>query len=224
MVVAMRNFKIWVLCSSLLVGSVACQGDPEDETGDRVASEARPRTPPRLIQQIAPPIDLKEPPADAAKTASGLSYKKMTAHESGAQAKATDTALVHYTGWRQRSGETFFSTKGRGQPIAISVSHAVPGFGEALQLLHKGEKAVLWVPASEHAPEPVVYEIEVVDILPSATLANRAPPAEKSEAATATLANRAPPTQKSGPATAARANQAPPAGKSEPARAAPGKP
>jgi FKBP-type peptidyl-prolyl cis-trans isomerase len=73
--------------------------------------------------------------------------------------------MVHYTGWRQRTGETFFTTKGIGQPLALDVEHAAPAFGEALQILHKGEKAVLWVPPSESTPEALVYEVEVVDVV-----------------------------------------------------------
>lgn len=61
----------------------------------------------------------------------------------------------------------FFSTRARNQPIAIELSHALPGFGEVLPRLHKGEKAILWPPASAGTPEPVVYEVEVVDILSS---------------------------------------------------------
>jgi FKBP-type peptidyl-prolyl cis-trans isomerase len=73
--------------------------------------------------------------------------------------------LVHYTGWRQRTGETFFTTKHAGQPMTLDIAHASPAFSEALQLLRKGEKAVLWVPPSESTPETLVYEIEVVDVV-----------------------------------------------------------
>jgi len=82
----------------------------------------------------------------------------------------SDAALVQYTGWRQSTGDTFFTTKGRPRPIAIDIAHAAPGFTEVLPLLHKGETAMLWVPPSAGTPETVVYQIEVVDIVvPPAT-------------------------------------------------------
>src|SRR5436309_13765995 len=52
-------------------------------------------------QQVAPPFDLKAPPADATKTASGLIYKKLAVNASGVAPKRNDTVLTNYTGWRQ---------------------------------------------------------------------------------------------------------------------------
>jgi FKBP-type peptidyl-prolyl cis-trans isomerase len=88
--------------------------------------------------------------------------------------------LVHYTGWRQRTGETFFTTKGTSQPMALDVAHAAPGFGEALQLLRKGERAVLWVPpaqGTDQGTETLVYEVEVVDIVAAPKIARPTSPA-----------------------------------------------
>ncbi len=127
----------------------------------------RPKT-----EQIAPPLDIKTPPADATKTTSGLIYKKLVANEAGAAPKRNDTVLINYTGWRQSTGETFFSNKSRGQPMPLNLATTAPGFTEALQLLKKGEKGVLWVPPSigykgapQGTPETLVYEVEVIDIV-----------------------------------------------------------
>jgi FKBP-type peptidyl-prolyl cis-trans isomerase len=107
---------------------------------------------------------------DATKTGSGLVYAKLVANDAGVRPSRSDTVLVQYTGWRQGTGDTFFTTKGRARPIAIDIAHAAPGFTEALPLLHKGETAMLWVPPSAGTPETVVYQIEVVDIVaPPAT-------------------------------------------------------
>jgi FKBP-type peptidyl-prolyl cis-trans isomerase len=84
-----------------------------------------------------------------------------------------DTVLVHYSGWRQSTGETFFTTKGAGQPLTLDVDHVAPMFREALQRLHKGEKAVLWVPPDKGATEMLVYEVEVVDVLPAPVVADK---------------------------------------------------
>ena len=90
---------------------------------------------------------------------SGLTFKRL-ATSSGATLQVGHRALVRYTGWRQRTGETFFTTS---RPIEIDPSGAAPVFREVLPLLRKGEKAVLWAPAGDGVPEPIVYEIELVD-------------------------------------------------------------
>ncbi len=169
---------MWILCSSLVVGTAACHGDDE-ERADSAEVGAGSSAARRLIEQIRPPVDLTTPPADATKTASGLIFKKLATANAGVQARRGDTALVHYTGWRQGTGETFFTTKGRGQPIALDLAHVAPGFGEALPMLSKGEKAILWVPPSPSAPETLVYEIEVVDIVSPPAVAKRAAAGER---------------------------------------------
>lgn len=145
-------------------------------------SAGRPKT-----EQIPPPVDLRNPPADAVKTASGLIYKKLVSNDAGAAAKQNDTVLINYTGWRQDSGETFFSNKQRGQPMPLNLASTAPGFTEAMQLIKKGEKAVLWVPPSigykgppQGSPETLVYEVEVVDIVAAPEV-----PADKEAPATA---------------------------------------
>src|SRR5215468_795499 len=42
-------------------------------------------------QQVEPPFSLKEPPADATKTESGLIYKKVVLNPTGAKVKRNDT-------------------------------------------------------------------------------------------------------------------------------------
>jgi peptidylprolyl isomerase len=163
----MRTFIIGLLFSSLALTSACHSAEDSDSPAP---SSARPP-----IDQIPPPLDIKAPPADATKTASGLVYKKLAANEAGAQPQRGDTALIHYTGWRQNTGDTFFTTKGRGQPIAFDLAHAAPGFREALPLLHKGEKAMLWMPPGQGTAETLVYEVEVVDIVSPPVVASRTP-------------------------------------------------
>ena len=160
----MWTFTLGLLISALVV-TAACQGGPDDRD-DEQSAQTSPAS--RLVPQVTPPIDIKAPPEDATKTASGLAVKMLRARDTGAQAKRGDTVRVHYTGWRQRTGETFFTTHGSREALALDVEHAAPAFREALQLLHKGEKAVLWVPPSESTPEALVYEVEVVDVVAAA--------------------------------------------------------
>jgi peptidylprolyl isomerase len=59
--------------------------------------------------------------------------------------------------------------------MTLNLASTAPGFTEALQLVKKGEKAVLWVPPQigykgappQGNPETLVYEVEVVDIQPA---------------------------------------------------------
>jgi FKBP-type peptidyl-prolyl cis-trans isomerase len=165
------------------LGCIACTKSSEDKpsasappasTGSGSAATAsRARS-----EQVTPPVDVKAPPADATRTASGLIYKKLVANEAGAAIKRNDTVQINYTGWRQSTGETFFTNRARDQPMPLNLTQAAPGFVEAMQLLRKGEKAILWIPPeigykappSEGKPEALVYEVEVVDVTPSAPI------------------------------------------------------
>src|SRR5262245_50252111 len=122
----MRTQSIGVLFSSLLLATSACNDDADDEP-------TQPATVKPLIQQVPPPLDLKEPPKDATKISSGLIYKKLVARDTGEAAKRNDTVMVRYTGWRQSTGETFFTTSSSGEALGIDVAYAAPSFGEALQ-------------------------------------------------------------------------------------------
>ncbi|MCW5808680.1 MAG: FKBP-type peptidyl-prolyl cis-trans isomerase [Deltaproteobacteria bacterium] len=124
-------------------------------------------------EPINPPMDVKAPPADAVKTTSGLAYKILKPNPGGVPAKRNDTVVINYTGWKT-NGETFYSTKRLGQPTQLNLSATAAGFTEALQLLKKGESAIMWMPPTigyktpppaGTEPETLVYEIEVVDIV-----------------------------------------------------------
>jgi hypothetical protein len=144
-----------------LIAAAGCHGHGQDDGPDRRAI----RVPSRRVEQVAPPMNVRATPEDAARTASGLRYKKLIANAGGAPITRADKVLIQYTGWRQRTGETFFSTTGRGQPIAIDLAHAAPGFAEALPLLRTGERAMIWLPASPGLPEPTAYEVEIVEVV-----------------------------------------------------------
>lgn len=126
------------------------------------------------VEQIRPPFELKTPPADAVKTASGLVYKKLVTNPAGESPKRNDTVMVNYTGWRPSTGETFFTNQTKGQPMQLNLSTTASGFTEAMQLLKTGEKAILWVPPSigykedhQGTPETLVYQMEIVEIRPA---------------------------------------------------------
>ena len=56
------------------------------------------------------PADVKAPPADAKRTASGLAYKVLKPGTGTPHPKATDMVMVHYTGWTT-DGKMFDSSR-----------------------------------------------------------------------------------------------------------------
>jgi hypothetical protein len=48
---------------------------------------------------------------------------------------------------------------------AINPASMAPAFREMLPLLRKGEKVMLWVPRIDGSDEPVVYAIELVEVV-----------------------------------------------------------
>jgi hypothetical protein len=169
-----------LLVSFLVWPASACQGDRDDEKS--VSASASPAS--RVIPQMVPPLALEAPPDDASKTTSGLAYKKLTSREAGALPQCNDTVFVHYNGWRQRTGETLFTTKGGSQVLTLDVEHAAPAFREALQLLHKGEKAVCGCRRANRRRRPYCTRSRWLTLFrfrrsPSVTPLPRVPPADR---------------------------------------------
>ena len=79
-------------------------------------------------------------------TASGLQYKVISAGK-GKMPKASDNVTVHYTG-RLIDGTVFDSSRDRNEPASFNVGGVIPGWTEALQLMHEGDKWTIFIPAS----------------------------------------------------------------------------
>jgi len=124
---------------------------------------------------VPAPADVAAPPADAAKTASGLASKVIQPGSGGDHPTAADLVMVNYTGWTT-DGKMFDSSITRGKPSTFGVGRVIAGFGEGVQLMVVGEKRRLWIPESlaykGQAGKPagmLVFDIELLDI------PNRAP-------------------------------------------------
>jgi peptidylprolyl isomerase len=115
------------------------------------------------------PTDVKTPPADAKKTASGLAYKVLRQGTGGRHPKASSQVTVHYTGWTT-DGKMFDSSVVRGEPATFGLDGVIPGWTEGLQLMYEGEKSRFWIPESlaykgKSAPYGLlVFDVELVKI------------------------------------------------------------
>ena len=152
------------------------------------AAQQRPAAPPAPVPA---PADVAKPPADATKTASGLSSKVLQAGTGTQKPAPTDLVTVNYTGWTT-DGKMFDTSNGRGSS-RFPVNKVIKGWGEGVQLMVKGEKRRLWIPeelAYNKMPgRPagmLVFDIELLDIESSPTVAPpdvAAPPADAKKTA-----------------------------------------
>lgn len=142
--------------------------------------------PPAPAPAPAAPDDVKAPPADALKTASGLCSKVLQAGTGSKKPAATDTVTVHYSGWTT-DGKLFDSSVTRGQPASFPLNGVIKGWTEGLQLMVEGEKRRFWIPADLAYGEPqpgsgrpggmLVFDVELISIQAPA-----APPAPQAVA------------------------------------------
>lgn len=117
------------------------------------------------------PADVKAPPADAEKTASGLAHKVLRKGTGKEHPAAHDEVEVHYSGWTT-DGTNFDSSYGRGRTIKFPLNGVIKGWTEGVQLMVVGEKRRFWIPAdlaygenSAGAPSGMlVFDIELEGI------------------------------------------------------------
>ncbi|MBK5280020.1 MAG: FKBP-type peptidyl-prolyl cis-trans isomerase [Bacteroidia bacterium] len=106
-------------------------------------------------------------------TASGLQYKVITAGN-GKAPLVTDKVTVHYTG-KLLDGSVFDSSVERGAPSTFGVTQVIAGWVEALQLMHEGDKWILFIPynlaygerahsAQIPAYATLIFELELIKV------------------------------------------------------------
>ncbi len=118
------------------------------------------------------PADLKKPPADAQRTASGLVWKTLQPGKGGDHPKASSMVSVHYTGWTL-DGKCFDSSLAQGEPAQFLLEEVIKGWTEGVQLLTAGEKARFWVPkelaykGQDGKPQGLlVFDVELLEFSP----------------------------------------------------------
>jgi peptidylprolyl isomerase len=120
-------------------------------------------------QPPAVPSDVKAPPSDAKKTASGLAYKVITPGSGSRKPTSRSEVTVHYSGWTT-DGKMFDSSVTRGEPATFPLDGVIAGWTEGLQLMVEGEKARFWIPENlayrgQRAPYGMlVFDVELLKI------------------------------------------------------------
>jgi peptidylprolyl isomerase len=121
-----------------------------------------------LTQPTVPP-DVKAPPADAKRTASGLAYRVLQPGNGTRKPSARSNVTVHYTGWTT-DGKMFDSSVTRGKPIEFPLDGVIAGWTEGVQLMVEGEKTRFWIPenlAYQGKQPPfgmLVFDVELIRI------------------------------------------------------------
>ena len=118
---------------------------------------------------IPAPPDVAAPPADSLRTSSGLSTRVLQAGGGRRHPRASDTVVVHYTGWTV-DGKMFDSSVARGEPSEFQLNGVIRGWTEGVQMMVEGEKRRFWIPeemAYKGGGGPagmLVFDIELIDI------------------------------------------------------------
>lgn len=119
------------------------------------------------------PEDVAAPPADAAKTDSGIASKVLKKGSGATHPKATDMVRVHYSGWTT-DGKMFDSSVLRDEPAMFPLNGVIPGWTEGVQLMVEGEKRRFWIPAKlaygDNPPQgapagTLVFDVELIQIV-----------------------------------------------------------
>jgi FKBP-type peptidyl-prolyl cis-trans isomerase len=120
---------------------------------------------------IAAPKDVKAPPKNAKKTASGLAYTVLKKGKSKEKPQAETKVEVHYTGWTT-DGNMFDSSVQRGSPAQFPLNGVIAGWTEGLQLMSPGDKYLFWIPEGlAYKGQPgrpqgmLVFEVELLQIM-----------------------------------------------------------
>jgi peptidylprolyl isomerase len=123
------------------------------------------------------PSDVAAPPADAAKTASGLASKMLEPGKSDLRPGSKDAVTVHYTAWTT-DGKMFDSSYARKMPSTFLLESVIKGWGEGVQLMTLGEKRRFWIPEELAfkglAGRPkgmVVFDVDLLEVVPDPRVA-----------------------------------------------------
>jgi peptidylprolyl isomerase len=159
----MEHMKVRTLISLLIVGalglSAGCSREPSPREPGAESSPA-----------IPAPSDVAAPPADASRTATGLSSKVLRPGRGTRHPRPNSRVTVHYTGWTT-DGKMFDSSVARNQPSSFALDGVISGWTQGVQMMVEGEKRRFWIPSElaydgqEGQPQGMlVFDIELLKI------------------------------------------------------------
>jgi peptidylprolyl isomerase len=100
-----------------------------------------------VADRLLPPDNLRLPPADAVRTASGLRYVILKRGKSGAHPLPSSTIVIDYTGW-DFQGRVFDSSLPRLQPSRFPLTGLIKGWQEGVLLMSPGDTFRFWIPGN----------------------------------------------------------------------------
>jgi len=119
---------------------------------------------------LIPPSDVKAPPDNAKRTASGLAYKVLRPGKGTKSPSPFSQVLVHYTGWTT-DGRMFDSSVPRGMPVTMHLDEVIKGWTEGVPMMVEGERARFWIPENlayqgkgDGPRGMLVFDIELVKV------------------------------------------------------------
>ncbi len=124
-----------------------------------------------LPAPTAPP-DVAAPPADAARTKSGLASKVIKPGTGTTHPRSSSTVTVHYTLWKP-DGTMIESSLMSGTPATFPLDAVIRGWTEGVQLMVTGETRRFWIPgklAYDESADPtkpkglLVFDIQLLAI------------------------------------------------------------
>lgn len=123
-----------------------------------------------------PPPDVAAPPADATRTATGLSTKVLEPGKGNRKTTATDLVATQYTVWTT-DGKVVDTTRVKGVAARFPLDNVIAGWRECVMLMTIGEKRRCWIPqdlaykGQKGRPAGMlVADIELIDARPSPTI------------------------------------------------------
>ncbi len=128
----------------------------------------------RQIKELDSLITSRFPASKIIKKESGLRYEILQPG-TGVIPTAQDTVVAHYAGTLAADGKEFDNSYKRGEPITFPLGGVIRGWTEAMQLMPKGSKWRLFIPAQlaygdrgAGADIPpgaaLVFEVELIDV------------------------------------------------------------
>jgi peptidylprolyl isomerase len=98
-----------------------------------------------LAARMQAPDNLRLPPANAVRTASGLRYVILKRGSSSAHPLPSSTVVIDYTGW-DFQGRVFDSSLPGGEPARFPLQGLIQGWQEGVPLMSPGDTFRFWVP------------------------------------------------------------------------------